>query len=142
MNTDLSWLIGDTIEQVAYDGQTQDWFFSMGKQSVLRVSCLWRITSARKLLITSGDHGHWYGLAAPLDAAAKAMGFLAERRIVNVVLEEVSPDLSIELEGAIQLRTFADSTGYEAWDLTRPSGTRFIAQGGGNIVLYPDDPTA
>ena len=142
MNPDLSWLIGDTIERVEYDEQTQEWVFAIGQCSVLRIECLWRITNGRKLLVARGDHGQQYGLTAPIDAASKAMGILAERRIVDVVLAEVSPDLSIELDGAIKLRTFADSTGYEAWALMGPSGTVLIGQGGGNIILYPGDPIA
>ena len=141
MNPDLSWLIGETIERVEHDEQTQLWYFAIGEHSSFRVGCLWRITNGGRLLITSSDHGHIYGLPAPIDAASKAMEILAERKIVSVGLGEVSPDLSIELDGAIKLRAIADSTGYEAWILSAPSGTQIIAQGGGNIVLYQGDPT-
>ena len=133
MNVDLGWLVGSGVERVTYD-ETLQWLFTMTGQASLTVSCPWQILAEDCVALASGDHGQQYGLPSPIDAAAKATALLATRKIERARPHQVTADLTIELEGDITLRTFNDSSGYEAWHLVGLQGAEFIAQGGGNIV--------
>lgn len=135
MEPNLNWLIGSIIEQVEYDGQTQRWIFTVSGQSILYVNCPWKLISAAKVSLASGDHGQQYGLAHPIDVAVKALDFLAGRKIGSIIPDKVTSDLIINFEGDVILRTFSDSSGFEAWQLIGLQGAEYIAQGNGNIVV-------
>ena len=136
MEPDLNWLIGSIIEKVRYDDQTQRWLFTISGQATLYVNCPWKLVSGAKVSLASRDHGQQYGLAYPIDATVKAMELMAGRKIGSVVPDKVTSDLTIKLEGDVILRTFNDSSGFEAWQLVGPQGAEFIAQGNGNIVVF------
>ncbi len=139
MKPDLNWLVGSVVERVEYDEQCRRWNFAIGEQTFLAVECHWQIITGDHVSLASGDHGQIYGRASSIDAAVEAMNLLAGRKIERVSFDEMSADLTIELEGAAAIRTFNDSTGFEAWHLIGPQGTRLIAQGGGNIVVFPGE---
>jgi len=138
MKVDLKWIIGSGVESVTYDEQAFRWLFTIDAQISLVVTCPWQILAEDCVALASGDHDQQYGQPAPIDAAAKATALLATRKIVRACPDQLTADLTIELEGEVVLRTFNDSSGFEAWHLVGAQGEQFIAQGGGNIVTFAE----
>jgi len=66
------------------------------------------------------------------------MSIFTGRKIERIILDEASADLTIDFSGAVRMRTFNDSTGFEAWNLVWPDGTMLVAQGGGNVIVFPE----
>ena len=137
MNTTLDWLVGRVVTDVSLDDQGQQWLLVFGDDSRLSLACPWQIIAKGRVSLASGDHGQQYGLPAPIDASARATELLGGRAIEKVSVDQASADLRIEFAGAVQIRTFNDSSGYEAWTLTGPKGDLYVAQGGGNVVILP-----
>ena len=137
MKPNLDWLLRHVVERVSYNDESQQWFLVISDDIYLSVECPWQILTEQRVVLASGDHGQKYGLPAPIDASAKAMELLAGQAIRRISVDEVSADLYIEFDDAVTMRTFNDSSGYEAWNLTGPHGDRYIAQGGGNVVFLP-----
>ena len=135
MPADLNWLLGCRVTRVAREGEGP-WYFEMGDHVLLSVECVWQILADGHVALGSGDHGQWYGLASPVNAIDRATELLDTRKVVHWALDNVSGDLNLQFEGAVVLRTFNDSSGYEAWQLTGPGGIEVVVQGGGNVVYW------
>jgi hypothetical protein len=56
---------------------------------------LWRVIEEGTVVLTSRDHGHQYGLPAPVDAYEQAAARLEGHQVTDVMLVEVSADLVI-----------------------------------------------
>lgn len=127
----IGWLIGRACSRVSvqYPGNTT---FDFGG-GILQVDCLWRLVLGGRLRWTSGDHGHQYGLPAPVDAAAEAQKLLLGRRVVSSRWREGTSDLFVRFEGDVELEVIANSAGYEPWNLHAPR-VFLVAIGGGGIA--------
>ena len=101
----------------------------------LSVDCLWRILGDRRVELTSLDHGHQFGLPAPVDAFDKARKLLCGQRVLSVQLRNGPVDLAFEFEGGRTLELLQQNSGYEPWNLTGP-GIHLIATGGGWIADF------
>jgi hypothetical protein len=132
---ELSWMVGRLIVEVSHHEPTL-WYFSFGPDAGISVECLWRILHHNRVVLTCEDHGHQFGLPAPIDAATKSTDLLASRHIAAVQLREATADILIEFSDGIRLEIIADSSGYESWQLRDPSGTEYFAQGGGQICRW------
>lgn len=117
MKPDLSQFIGQVVEAVTFDQESQGWWFGLRGHGGLRVDCPWQILAEGRLARASGDHQQQYGLPAPIDAADDATQLLRGRRIEAISVDSASADLSLRMDGAVTLRALMDSTGYEAWHL-------------------------
>jgi hypothetical protein len=80
---DLSWMAGRVIVAVSFDEPTL-WSFAFGPEAGIGVECLWRIVEHGKVVLTGEDHGHQFGLPAPVDAVAKSTELLAGRHVSAV----------------------------------------------------------
>ncbi|HUP79790.1 MAG TPA: DUF6188 family protein [Pirellula sp.] len=132
---DVSWTIGRVIADVSFDSPSF-WRFSLGSPESIAVECLWRIVRAGRIVLTSQDHGHSFGLSAPVDAARNAMEALLGVRVTNAQIREATADLHITLGSGMSLEIIPDSSGYESWQLYAPTGRCYIAQGGGQICTW------
>ena len=130
-DVDLSWMVGRVLTEVSFS-EPVHWYFSFGPE-VIQVECLWRIVEHRRVGLTSEDHGHKFGLPAPIDAVARGMATLSGHRVTAVQLREFTADLVIDFTDDLRLEVIPTSSGYEAWQLRDPSGTSFIAVGGGEV---------
>jgi hypothetical protein len=131
---DLAWLAGRAVCEVSFHEPI--WWFDFGSEIRVSVECLWRVVEHRRVILTSQDHGHQFGLPAPVDAIAKCTELFSKRRVVAVQLREATADLLIEFTDDLRLEIIPDSAGYESWQLRDPSGTSFVAQGGGRICKW------
>lgn len=129
---DLSWMVGRVVTEVSFN-EPAVWWFSFGLDVSIAVECLWRIVEHGRVGLTSDDHGHKFGLPAPIDAVPRSMDALLGRRVTAVQLREFTADLVIDFTDDLRLEFIPTSSGYEAWLVRDPSGTLFIAVGGGEV---------
>lgn len=137
----VEWLNANACTRV-YEHYPQNFSFEFGP-GVLRVDCLWRIVADGRLVLTSQDHGHQFGLSAPLDAYAMAESLLLGRRVTAVRLRRETADLVVEFDGGFFLEVLSDSSGYEPWQLAAP-GVHLVALGSGEVADFSagTEPTA
>jgi hypothetical protein len=129
----IEWLIGKSRVRV-HQRYPENFSFEFGT-GVLKVDCLWRIIAADRLVRTSLDHGHQYGLPAPVDAYAEAESMLIGRQVTAVHWREATADLTVDFEGNRQLEVLSNSSGYEPWNFVAP-GIHLVALGGGGIADF------
>jgi hypothetical protein len=132
---DLTWLVGRSVCSVTFHEPTL-WTFNFGQKDCVGVECLWRIVKQRRVVLTSQDHGHQFGLPAPVDAEARCTELLSKRLVEAVQLREATADLEIEFTNDLRLEVIPDSTGYESWNMHTPSDTTYYVQGGGMICKW------
>src|SRR5262245_47105092 len=74
MSADLSWLVGRRCTRIQCDEFSWTFAFDTGE---VRTPCLWRLVESGRIRVTSEDHGHQFGLPAPLDAVTPLSRLLA-----------------------------------------------------------------
>ena len=132
-------LLGKTFKQVELVGTGGPWMFRLSDGVCLSVGSCWQIVADGRVKLANADHGQRYGLSETMNAISQATAILAGRSIEGIILDGASADLTIELNDGVQVRTFNDSSGYEAWDVAGPDGPMFVVQGGGNFVVFDKD---
>jgi hypothetical protein len=135
-------LTGERFVGVHYEAGSRCWDFRTSGGAWIGVYGPWQIRDDRSVCLANGDHGRAYGLGVPIDAEKRALDLLGASPIVKTDIDRVSGDLTLALERGYVLRTFADSSGYEAWHVTTPRGEEWIAQGGGRIVHVAPRPAS
>jgi hypothetical protein len=131
--TDLTWLIGQRFQSFTW--REFDWVLTFDKQGQLVIECLWRLLENGRIRFTSMDHGHQFGLPAPVDAALEVANRLTGSLVESVELREAILDLELRFSTGHILQVIPDSAGYEAWNLSDGS-SQFIACGGGNLAIF------
>lgn len=127
------WLIGRELKQ--FDGSEENWTVGFDNDTTLRVGCLWRLIEDGRVRFTSRDDGCWFGLPAPVEAAAEVAGRLVDQRVVAIELKEGTLDLEIRFSSGHALQFIANFSGYEAWQLSDGSNL-FVAVGGGELAVF------
>jgi hypothetical protein len=97
---DLGWLVGRTLAEVNWTEQGS-WQFGFGPDAGVRADCPWRVIRDGGIALSSEDHGHQYGLPAPVDAEAEC------RRLIGgavVAAAEVRDETAIWSFGSRQGR--------------------------------------
>lgn len=112
-----------------------DWVVTFDREASIVVACLWRLVESSHIRFTSADHGHQFGLPAPVDAAAEVTARLAGAAIEAVELREGLLDLELRFSTGHVLQMIPDSSGYEAWNLWI-GNRQFIAVGGGELATF------
>ena len=91
--------------------------------------------SADSIVVTSEDHGHQFGLPAPVDAAERVLSRVAGQPVVAASIIRTTGDLSIEFAHQFHLQLLQMSCGYESWRL-HIQGNETICTGGGDIAYF------
>jgi hypothetical protein len=132
---DLTWLVGRRLQSFVH--RDYDWVATFDGEADLVITCLWRLIENGRIRFTSQDEGQWFGLPAPVNAAAEVTSRIAGTLIEAVELREETLDLEIHLNSGHALQIIPDSSGYEAWNLTG-NKMQFIAVGGGDLAIFRD----
>ena len=132
---DLTWMVGRAVCEVSFHEPTL-WWFNFGQKVGVGVECLWRLVEHSRVILTGQDHGHQFGLPAPVDAVGRCTGLFSNRCVSAVQLREATADLLIEFTDDLRLEVIPNSSGYESWQLHDPSGATYYAQGGGQICIW------
>lgn len=134
----VEWVRGLPCESVVHDSETLEWVFGFGPGVSLRVAAPWRILEGGRIRLGHEDHGQQFGLTRPMDGAATAMEFLRGRPVKIFSIAAISADVSIDFGDGLLLQIFNASSGYEGWTLSGIDGRQVVAQGGGNVVAFPE----
>lgn len=135
---ELACLVGHRFESLIR--REYDWLFIFDMDAQIVVTCLWRLVESGRIRFTSEDDGHQFGLPAPVDAAVEVNRRLAHASVETVELRSGILDLELQLSTGHVLQIIPDSSGYEAWVLSKGS-RQFIAVGGGELAIIGGEPT-
>ena len=102
MKLDLSWMLGRAIAEVTFIAPTP-WCFRLGEGGEIRTDSVWRIVDGGRIVLSSEDHGHQYGLPAPIDAEAVCRSLIANVRISRAEVREETRDIVIVFESGARL---------------------------------------
>ncbi|HTG14456.1 MAG TPA: hypothetical protein VK747_04215 [Blastocatellia bacterium] len=127
-------LIGHQL--VSVEKKDYSWFFRFSGEVSVATESAWRLINEDRIVVTSEDHGHQFGLPDPVDAASIVLSSIGGRKVEAAAISACSGDLTIEFNGCAQLQLLQMSGGYESWRLfVRDSET--ICTGGGEIAHFP-----
>jgi hypothetical protein len=90
---------------------------------------MWRLTDAETMIVSSKDHGHQFGLPAPLDASSIVMSWTKDALVKSVEIRKGAPDLLIRFDDGVLLEILASSWGYECWEARNPEGRCVVTHG-------------
>lgn len=100
----------------------------------IEIGCLWRVLDWGRIIRTSEDHGHKFGLPQPVDSAEEVNKRFAGTSITATELHRGTLDLHISFDNGQITQIIPNSAGYEAWQVL--DGSReFIAVGGGDLAI-------
>ena len=131
--------LGATCQQITRSGPDRgegSWRFEFDNGSGLDLSCAWRIVIHDCIALGYRDHGHKFGLPAPVDAVADARKLLTGP-VRRVIVREATADVDLEFESGACLEVFNSSSGYEGWECWAKNGMLVVAVGGGKLVVFP-----
>jgi len=128
----LSWFAPRRF--VRLERRDYDWEFAFDGDAWISTPDLWRLLDAHRIRLTSEDHGHKFGLPAPVDAAASINELIGGCTMQRLDMDERTLDLSLHFENGFALQIFPTSAAYESWQIWRP-GERTIATGGGDLAI-------
>jgi hypothetical protein len=131
----LDWLVSRRFESLVK--RDCDWVFQFDKHVTVVVRCLWRLLENGRIRVTGEDHGHIFGLPAPVDCEALVNERLSGAVIHAVELREGTLDFRLQFDSGAVIEFLPNSAGYEAWQVSR-AGQQLIAVGGGELVIYGD----
>ncbi len=134
---DLDWLRQHDI--TAITRRDFDWVLAFSGDVSLVVSCLWRLTEAGRIRLTSSDDGHKFGLPEPIDAERQLNELLVGSRVMAIELRAGTLDLRLTFDKDRIVEIIPDSSGYEAWTLQRLE-QQYIAVGGGTLSVWDTNP--
>lgn len=139
MAFELSQLCGRALAALTFDSETQEWLFSFSGDWQLRVAAPWRVISESQIVAGHEDDGHCFGLKAPFDTRERVERLVASQPLTEVTIREFG-DLSLRFGSDSILQVFNHSAGYEAWQLFGSGKRVVVAQGGGRVVDFAQEP--
>ena len=126
-------LIGHQLMSV--EKKDYSWFFRFDGDVSVATDSPWRLFNEVRIVVTSEDDGHRFGLPDPVNAASIALSTIVGRKVESAVISECSGDLTIEFSGRAQLQLLQMSGGYESWRLIA-GDSETICMGGGELAHF------
>ena len=128
-NEDFGWLVGRSLSSLRFAEPGSWWFdFASGGQ-IATHGGVWRLLASDELVATSADHGHLFGLPAPVDAVHEATTAMRNAHVIAARIRDGAPDLEVRLSNGLTLEVLVFSSGYECWETTDPSGRCVVVSG-------------
>jgi hypothetical protein len=124
---DLSLLLGHRLDDVRKHDSS--WEFAFSDRVDLQVECLWRFLVSGRIVLTNEDHGHQFGLPAPVDCLGEL-----RRQVIGATVEDVKVrpgtiDITLTFGSGRTLEVIPTSAGYQAWQVNAP-GVLIVGQPG------------
>lgn len=111
------------------------WFFTLTDNVNVATETPWRFVNGDRVVVTSEDHGHKFGLPNPVDASVCVLSAVQDAPIQTVRIDTATGDLFVYFSDKMFLQFLQMSGGLEAWRLF--IGQReFICTGGGEITVF------
>ena len=133
MKSDAATLVGHTLRTV--EKRDHSWFFIFGDEMKIVTESPWRFITPERIFVTSEDHGHPFGLPAPVDAAERVMSSTNDLRVSAASIHETTGDLQVHFGPKVYLEFLQMSGGYESWRLYI-HGAETICMGGGELAHF------
>jgi hypothetical protein len=133
---DLSWLEGAEVASVSLT-EPVGWWFKFSDNTQIMIETFWRVVAGGCIEATSADHGHRFGLPAPVDSCARAVQALARAKVHRAHVVPATGDLLLEFDNGAGLEILMTSTGYEGWSITSPGRDQVIGTGSGVVAVLP-----
>ena len=137
--SELDWLVGRRFESLTK--RDFDWVFQFDDNVAVVAMSSWRFLVNGTIRITGEDHGQAFGLPSPVDCEVIVNERLSGGAVSKVDLYEGTLDLRIQFNPDVVIELLPNSSGYEAWEVSR-FGQRFIAVGGGRLDVMDERPAA
>jgi hypothetical protein len=131
----LRWLKEQRLTDAGKENNA--WFFTFECGGGVSTEQAWRVLTSEGIVATSDDHGHQFGLPAPVDAPKRAKETIGANKVSTYCFSKGSSDLLIDFEGGAQLQLLNLSCGYESWHAVN-DGVHVICMGGGNLSTYDE----
>ena len=128
MTFDTSPLLGQSV--VSITKRDYSWYVTLSGGDSIDIDSAWRLVDEGRIVVTSEDHGHQFGLPAPVDAAKRVTETLKSDPIIKVTHNASTGDLLLEFSLGRHLEFLQLSCGYESWRLLL-NGKEYICMGGG-----------
>jgi hypothetical protein len=134
---DLRWILGSSVASYSYF-EPDFWVLSLSGGGSISTQSVWRLLMSDGMAVSSADHGHPFGLPAPVDAAARALLVTSTSVIVEAHVDPRAPDLLAQFENGAVLQVLATSIGYECWQVCEPSGACTVVDGSRNASTWTE----
>lgn len=138
MTTDLTFNIDAEFKNVSYDSHADSWTFVFSDNIYASSTGFWRLLKNKSIHAVSLDHGHQFGLPAPLDLIAILTKELTGNRLTRIHVDKDTGDLTLNVSVKLELQIFTASTGYETYDF-RVDKKRYIGLGGGDDITIMEN---
>jgi hypothetical protein len=126
-------LLGQRLQSV--EKQDYTWFFTFNDQIAVSTESPWRFMAKGRIVVTSEDDGHQFGLPAPVDAAQRVLSEIGVIPVTTSIVDASTGDLTIKFGNDVYIQFLQMSCGYESWRLGI-NGTDVFCTGGGQIAIF------
>jgi hypothetical protein len=131
MKLDATELVGQFLSSI--ENRDYSWFFMFSGGDQVSTESPWRLVTCSGIYVTSEDHGHQFGLPAPVDATERVRRTLGTDPITDAGHDERTGDLIIRFADQRYLHFLQLSCGYESWTLL-VGDRKFVCMGGGEYA--------
>jgi hypothetical protein len=111
------------------------WFCIFTNEVSVATETPWRFVNGDRIVVTSEDHGHKFGLPNPVDASVCVLSAVQNTLIQSARIDTATGDLFVYFSDRTFLQFLQMSGGYEAWRLF-VGDREFICTGGGGIATF------
>jgi len=133
MTLDSTPLIGQSLTSI--EKQDYSWIFLLSGGDMICTESAWRLVTSGGIIVTSEDHGHQFGLQAPIDATERVRTIFRDEPITETIHDKTTGDLVIRLTEQRSLQFLQMSCGYESWRLLIQN-REYICMGGGEYASF------
>jgi hypothetical protein len=133
MPATVPWLDGRRLLKAAKHDYTWSFTFSDGARVTTESS--WRLLTKEGVSVTSEDDGQLFGLKDPVDACARVIAAVGDRKITECRLEERTSDLSVRFGDDVTVQFLTMSCGFESWH-AQIGDEEIVCMGGGEISFF------
>jgi hypothetical protein len=134
----FAWMVGRYVGDVRFAEPSPWWIDFAGGGSIATHGSVWRLMNSDSIVACSCDHGHTFGLQAPVDVGELARVAIGDARIERACIGERAPDLRLHFANGLVLEVLALSRGYESWETCDPDGRCFVVRGSRNVSTWQD----
>jgi hypothetical protein len=128
--------LGKTFfELITYDKDANSWLIHFTSDVIVNIEGFWRLLEKNQIVFVSMDHGHLFGLAAPVDLAKEMTSKLENIQLLEIKVEDEIGDLTLVFDDNFRMQIFIASTGYETYQVSSGKIT-YIGLGSGEIAIF------
>jgi hypothetical protein len=137
----VQWLVGQSVDDVKFAEPGSWWLDISGGGAIAAHGGTWRLSTRDRMVASSEDHGHHFGLPAPLDAVDSLRSRIKGALVTESSIRDGAPDLVLRFDSGLVLEVLALSIGYENWEVRDPNGRCIVVHGSRDAATWQDPPS-